>query len=152
GGHDRLVLVHRLDVAVRHEALGEKDRPDLLDGVVQIRGPRTDADALAGQDIADHPPPAWSEIDWPAWSRFTRRSLAGLLRKFRNDSTTACGAALRARAARPSWAITTSVLGGIWLTGEWMTWTARPASFTRFFSWFAPIRLEPIPASQANAT
>src|SRR6476469_2944624 len=33
-----------------------------------------------------------------------------------------------------------------------MTLTCRPASFTRFFSWLAPIRLEPMPASQAKTT
>ena len=93
-----------------------------------------------------------SAMGSPASRRRTSRSLAALLRKFRKVRTTACGAAARARAARPSWATTTSVFAGIWFTGEWITWTSRPAFLIRFLSWFAPMRLEPMPASQAKTT
>src|SRR5438876_3849480 len=48
--------------------------------------------------------------------------------------------------------MTTSVSAGISLTRAWITLTGNPASFTRFFSWLAPMRLEPIPASHTNTT
>src|SRR6185295_19981800 len=152
GRDDRLPGVHRLDVGRGHEALGDEDAADLLDRVVLRGRDPADLDGRPGQHIRGHAVPASSEMDSPAWRRRTRRSLAGLLRKLRNVRTTACGAADRARAASPSWATTTSVSLGIWLTGEWMTRTSSPASLIRFLSWLAPMRLDPIPASQAKTT
>src|SRR5439155_4773128 len=149
---DRLPGVHCGDVRVGDEPLRHEQGAPPVDRFELVRGRGPHLDGLGREDLGGHAPAASSEIGSPAWRRRTRRSLAGLFRKFLNARTTAPGAAVRARAARPSWASTTSALLGIWLTGEWITWTARPASLTRFFSWFAPIRLEPIPASQAKTT
>ena len=129
--------MHGGDVCIGDETLRDEEGADPVDRFELVRGRGSHLDGLGREDLGRHAPAASSEIGSPAWRRRTRRSLAGLFRKFLNARTTAPGAAARAREARPSWASTTSALAGIWLTGEWMTWTARPASLTRFFSWSA---------------
>src|SRR5207244_442896 len=98
---------------------------DLVDCLIALRRGQPDRDRrrAEGARRGNHPADPSLEIDWPLVSRWTSRSEALLLRKFLKVRTTACGADLRARSARPSCAITTSVSGGISLTRAWITVT-----------------------------